>query len=203
MPEALKKRPAQKLTINFLKGDSTNLALKIVKIVTEFGLPIVVVVSLAIFGAAFWKFILDQQLTELNNEVSAAAMTIESNAGIERELTAANNKYADVIADANNDQIALLLPKLIVVIPTGVRVIEMTVDQEKVSFVGYANSRDAITTLVKNIELIKNEAFADGQKAEFSDLKISEISSSSSTKNDFNFSLSFSYKIGKESNSSK
>ena len=199
MPEALKKRPAQKLAINFLKGDKTNLALKIVNIITVFGLPIAVVVSLLIFGAAFWKFTLDQQLLELNNEVSAAAMTIESNVGLERELTAANSKYSDVIADTTNDQISLLLPKLIVVIPTGVRVIEMVVDQEKVSFVGYASSRDAITLLVKNIELIKNESFADGQRAEFSDLRISEISSSSSTKNDFNFSLSFSYKIGKES----
>ena len=186
------KIPAQGLRINFLRGDSTNTALKIVDKVMKLGLPIVVVVSLGVFGASFYKFQLDQKLLGITREVSAAAETVNSYAALEKELAAVMSKYK-VITDAEErNQITLLLPKLSTVVPNGVRVNDMSVTQDKLSFVGHAVSRDALTALSNNVKLIANELFADGQKVEFSGENFSSIVS---VGNEFEFSFSANYKI--------
>lgn len=184
------------LKVNFLRTDGGGISIGLVDWISRLGLPILLITAAIVFGCSFYKMTLDQELANIEDQVYAAAQTIQTLAPLEKELTATQSKYQDVTDVWFGEKISLLVPLLTVVVPPEITLNELSVTKDSVRFSGQALSQSAIATLMTNIQVIEKEQLPDNQQAIFSDLRIEEISSTIvNGQNGFNFSVRFEYEI--------
>ena len=166
------------------------------------------VVTAIVTLTSLYKYKLQTDLVKVDSEIEAVAMQIRGKAEFEKRFLTAQAKLELYEAEDEKDHLAEVFPILSSLIPSGVQVKDMTIDQEKVSMTCTASSRQAFTVLSTNIEAADGRQFGNNT-LHVGNLDVQEVIQSNSRSSDENSeyayqsSLTFNYSVELGENSTQ
>jgi len=149
------------------------------------GRYIVIFTELIVIASFGSRFVLDRQVTDLNESIFQKEMIIQSQAEFERDFRLAQNKIQNVsqLSQQNNlIDVFVLMQK---VVPDGVKLQKLGIKQTTISGEGIAMSNAALNNFISNLQL----------SSHFNNVNVSRIESRDEKKAGFEIQFSSNYTL--------
>lgn len=126
---------------------------KVLKWALSIGRYIVIFTELIVILSFVTRFSLDRQITDLNDEINKKEMIIGSYGDLEQNVRQVQEKISQYQQATQQDDIVEVFPKLSRITPAGVKLNNLMIKADRVTFSGSTLSDDTLSLFINNIQL--------------------------------------------------
>lgn len=141
---------------------------KTLKWALSVGRYIVIFTELIVILSFVTRFSLDRQVTDLNKSIEQKRAVVESFGNLEGNVRLAQAKIENYLEIEQQTNIAEIFPALSEITPPSVRLDQLLIQSDTVSFSGLATSQEGLNVLITNIQLSPTFVNVDVGKIESS-----------------------------------
>lgn len=149
------KRKSVSININLLPKDPffDSVVGRILRWALSVGRYLVVFTELVVIVSFATRFNLDRQRTDLNEALNQKQMIIKSYGDLESKFRVLQTKISDFDQVDQEGNLVDVFPKLAAVMPSDIRLTELTVTPETVSLAGSALSQRSLNVFLNNLQV--------------------------------------------------
>lgn len=141
---------------------------KTLKWALSVGRYIVIFTELVVILSFVTRFSLDRQVTDLNNAINQKQTVILSFGDLEKNVRIAQSKIENYLQIEQQTNVAEVFPALSEITPRAIKLDQLIIRSNTISFTGTSSTQEALNTLITNIQLSPS----------FSDVEVNKIESS-------------------------
>ncbi len=149
------KRKSVSININLLPKDPffDSVVGRVLRWALSVGRYLVVFTELVVIVSFATRFNLDRQRTDLNEALNQKQMIIKSYGDLESKFRVLQTKITDFDQVDQESNLVDVFPKLAAVMPSDIRLTELTVTPETVSLAGSALSQRSLNVFLNNLQV--------------------------------------------------
>lgn len=151
------KRTSVSININLLPRDPffDSVVGRVLRWALSVGRYLVVFTELVVIVSFATRFTLDRQRTDLNESLNQKQMIIKSYGDLENKFRTIQTKIGDFEQVEQQGNIVDVFPKLAAVMPSDIRLTELTISNDQVLLSGSALSQRSLNTFLNNLQVSK------------------------------------------------
>lgn len=149
------------------------------------GRYIVIFTELVVIASFGSRFVLDRQVTDLNESIFQKEMIVQSQSEFEKEFRLAQSKIQNVSQLGQQNNLVEVFAIMQKVVPDGVKLQKLNIRQANISGEGIAMSNAALNNFISNLQL----------SSFFSNVNVSRIESRDEKKAGFEIQFSSNYTL--------
>ena len=149
------------------------------------GRYIVIFTEMVVIASFASRFVLDRQITDLNDSIHQKQMIIQSQSQFESEFRLAQSKIQNLQQLQQQSNLAEVFPLLQQIMPSELRLNRLSIKQQTLNGEGVALSNRALNTFISNLQLSPH----------FSDISVGRIESREERRVGFEIQFSANYAI--------
>lgn len=149
------KRKSVSININLLPKDPffDSVVGRVLRWALSVGRYLVVFTELVVIVSFATRFNLDRQRTDLNEALNQKQMIIKSYGDLESKFRVLQTKISDFDQVDQESNLVAVFPKLAAVMPSDIRLTELTVTPDTVSLAGSALSQRSLNVFLNNLQV--------------------------------------------------
>ncbi len=184
----LKKQTSVDVKINLIPEDPffKTILGRTLRWALSVGRYIVIFTELLVILSFVARFTLDRQLTDLNDAIHGQKTAIQAYGQLEDKVRLAQAKVDQYRQIEQRRNLSEVFPALSRIIPTGVLLDELVINQKRVMLNGRTTSQTSLNTLINNLQL----------SADFSQISVDKIEASGQNEPGFDFSIRAETNLG-------
>ncbi len=175
------KRTSVSININLLPKDPffDSVVGRVLRWALSVGRYLVVFTELVVIVSFATRFNLDRQRTDLNEALNQKEMIVKSYGDLEGKFRILQTKISDFEQVEKQGNIVDIFPKLTAVMPTDIKLTELTISSDSIVLAGSALSQRSLNTFLSNLQVSKT----------FFSITVDKIESKGERNPGFDFSL--------------